>query len=73
MAEITYRSNPQLKTILPEWKGNPVVKGRFIDLNKRFSGSFKKLIRWQFSKKEKREEKKRDTWRLSVQKGRHCH
>lgn len=69
MAEITYRSNPQLKTILPDWKGNPVVKGRYIDPHKRFSGSLKKVIRWQFSKKEKREEKKRDTWRLSVQKG----
>lgn len=69
MAEITYRSNPQLKTILPDWKGNPVASGRYIDPSKRYSGSLTKVLRWQLSKKEKAAEKKADTWRLKVQKG----
>lgn len=68
MAEIAYVNNPALPTILSGWKGNPKVNGRFIDPNKRFSGSFKKFLRWQFSKKEKAEEKKNDRWRLQVQK-----
>jgi L-ascorbate metabolism protein UlaG (beta-lactamase superfamily) len=69
MADITYRNNPQLKTILPGWKGNPVANGRYIDPNKRFSTSITKVLRWQLSKKEKAAEKKADTWRLKVQKG----
>lgn len=69
MADITYRNNPQLKTILPRWKGNPVASGRYIDPNKRFSTSITKVLRWQLSKKEKAAEKKADTWRLKVQKG----
>lgn len=69
MAEITYRNNPQLKTILPGWKGNPVASGRYIDPNKRYTGSLTKVLRWQLSKKEKAAEKKADTWRLKVRKG----
>jgi L-ascorbate metabolism protein UlaG (beta-lactamase superfamily) len=69
MAKITYVSNHQLKTILPGWRGTPIINGRFIDPGKKFSGSFMKLIKWQFSTKEKKEEKKNDTWRLTVRKG----
>ncbi len=69
MAEITYQRNESLKTILPGWKGNPVINGRFIDPHKPFSGSFRKVLKWQLSKREKRNEKKRDTWRLTVRKG----
>ncbi len=61
--------NPELKTILPDWKGNPVMGGKYIDPNKRFSGTFKKFLRWQFSKKEKANEKKNDSWKLPVRKG----
>ncbi len=69
MAHLQYINNPALKNILPGWQGNPVAKGRFIDPHKRFSGSFKKVLRWQLSKKEKAEEKKADKWRLTVLKG----
>ena len=69
MAKSQYTNNPQLKTILSGWKGNPVINGRFIDPHKPFSGSFKKVLRWQLSKKEKAQEKKNDKWRLTVRKG----
>ena len=69
MAKINFVSNHQLKTILPGWKGTPMISGRFIDPGKRFSGSFMKFLRWQFSKKEKKQEKKNDTWRLKVHNG----
>jgi L-ascorbate metabolism protein UlaG (beta-lactamase superfamily) len=69
MSETQYLNNPQLKTILPGWKGNPVINGRFVDPNKRFSGSFAKVLRWQLSKKEKAAEKKSDKWRLQVRQG----
>lgn len=69
MAKINYVSNHRLKTILPGWRGTPMISGRFIDPGKRFSGSFMKFLKWQFSTKEKKAEKKSDTWRLSVKKG----
>jgi L-ascorbate metabolism protein UlaG (beta-lactamase superfamily) len=69
MAKINFVSNHRLKTILPGWKGTPMISGRFIDPGKRFSGSFMKFLRWQFSKKEKKQEKKNDTWRLKVHNG----
>ncbi len=69
MAEITYSNNAKLKTILKGYKGNPVIKGKFIDPNKRFSGSFMKVLQWKAMKNEKAEAKKNDTWRLKVQKG----
>ncbi len=69
MAEITYKNNTELKTILPGWKGNPVANGKFIDPHKRFGGTFKKFLQWKSAKNEKAGAKKNDTWRLTVQKG----
>ncbi len=69
MAEIKHIHNPELKTILSGWKGNPVGNGRFIDPHKRFSGSFGKVVRWKLGGNEKAEEKKSDKWRLTVRKG----
>jgi L-ascorbate metabolism protein UlaG (beta-lactamase superfamily) len=66
MANISYVKNPDLKTIKRDWKGNPVINGRFIDPNKAFSGSFSKFLKWQFGDKPKKEEKKNDKWRLTV-------
>lgn len=69
MAEIKHINNPELKTILPDWKGNPVGSGRFIDPHKRFGGTFKKFLQWKSQKNEKAEAKKNDKWRLTVRKG----
>ena len=69
MAEITFVKNTELKTILPDWKGNPVGKGKFIDPHKRFGGTFKKFLQWKSAKNIKAEEKKNDKWRLAVRKG----
>jgi L-ascorbate metabolism protein UlaG (beta-lactamase superfamily) len=69
MAIIAYKSNPELKTILPNWQGNPVINGKFIDPNKKFSGSFSKFLKWRFTKNEKSVAKKKDKWRLEVIKG----
>lgn len=68
MANITYLKNEALPIILEGWKGNPVINGRFVDPNKPFSSTFKKVLKWQLSKKEKAEEKKNDKWRLTVRK-----
>ncbi len=69
MADLTYAKNPELTTILSGWKGNPVSKGRFIDPNTRFTGTFSRFLKWQFTRNDKRNEKKQDKWRLQVIKG----
>jgi L-ascorbate metabolism protein UlaG (beta-lactamase superfamily) len=70
MSEITYIKNPSLKTILPGWEGNPVIRGRFIDPQNRFAGSFSKFLKWRFTGNDKRAEKKSERWRLNVIQGR---
>lgn len=69
MPDITYVKNPGLNTILPGWKGNPVIEGKFVDPQTRFAGSFSRFLKWQFTRNDKREEKRSETWRLKVIKG----
>src|SRR5579863_8232285 len=65
----TYAKNELLKNILPGWEGNPVINGRFIDPQSKFSGTFSRFLKWQFSRNDKRAEKKKDQWRLKVRTG----
>lgn len=60
----TYRSNPGLPTILPssEWKGTPVDdKGRFMNIHP-FRQRTRDLLKWQTSRNQYREEKRREQW-----------
>src|ERR1019366_1911483 len=66
MPQITYSKNEELNTILKDWKGNPVINGKFVDPNTRFSGTFSRFLRWQFTRNDKRTEKKNEKWRLKV-------
>ncbi len=67
MANIIYQSNPDLPTIKKGWKGNPVIDGKFIDPNKRFTGNFTKALKWKLNGNEKALEKKNDTWLATVE------
>ncbi|MBS1595342.1 MAG: MBL fold metallo-hydrolase [Bacteroidetes bacterium] len=66
MADIKYIRNEKLPVILEGWQGNPQTGKRFFDPQKRFSGSFSKVLKWQTSAKPKAAEKKADTWRVAV-------
>lgn len=66
MADITYIKNETLPVILEGWEGNPASGKRFFDPQKRFSGSFSKVLKWQTSARPKAAEKKADTWRVNV-------
>lgn len=46
-----------------------MVNNRFVDLNKRMGPSFRKFLKWRFSRNEKAHIKRNDNWRLSVHKG----
>ena len=68
MADIKYLKNENLHTILEGWKGNPHTGKRFFDPQKRWSGSFSKVWKWQTSPKPKAKEKKADKWKAKVHK-----
>lgn len=69
MEAITHHQNPELKTILPGWKGNPAVDGRFVDPTNRFVNSFTNILKWQLGTKDRKAEKKADQWRMQVRSG----
>ncbi len=69
MPEKSYVKNPNLKTILPDWKGNMMLNGQFVDPKGNFKFDISKLLKWRFTRNDKGEEKKNDTWRLTVNKG----
>ncbi len=69
MAEIKHSNNPELKTILSGWRGNPMANGRFIDPNKRFVSKFTNALKWKLGTNDKAQEKKNDKWRLTVHTG----
>jgi L-ascorbate metabolism protein UlaG (beta-lactamase superfamily) len=63
----TFLSNPNLKTILPQWKGSPMdAEGRFMNHEFPFKhpkGAFKK---WRRSENPQKQERKNDAFRLPV-------
>ncbi|MCU0391693.1 MAG: MBL fold metallo-hydrolase [Thermoflexibacter sp.] len=61
-----YVLNPLLPTINPNFKGNPLVKGRFVHPDYPFRPDFRKLFKWQLSTNPQKKEKKLDTWKLQV-------
>lgn len=65
---IQFTYNPALTTIpLPfEWKGTPLdSKGRFLNQEFAFINSLKALWKWQTMKNPQKDEKKKDTWKLT--------
>ncbi|TDQ11020.1 MBL fold metallo-hydrolase [Pedobacter metabolipauper] len=60
-------SNPDLKTILPSWKGTPLDKKRRF-MNHEFPGtqSFGDALKWMFEKNPQKQTKKNDTWQMQV-------
>lgn len=66
MADIKHLKNEKLPVILKDWKGNPHTGKRFFDPEKRWSGSLRKVLKWQTSPKPKAKEKKADTWKVTT-------
>ena len=69
MSQITYVSNPSLKTIsVPfSFKGTPInEKGEFINLDPMRRLTFLNVLKWFVSPNPQRKEKKQDHWRPKV-------
>ena len=46
---ITFRRNEGLITVKPYWRGNPVVKGRFVNRQHRSKQGIGNVLKWRFS------------------------
>lgn len=63
---ITFRKNDALITVKPYWKGNPVVKGRFLNRQHRAKHGMLNVMKWRFSPNPQRKEKKQEKWEPQV-------
>lgn len=59
---ITFRRNESLKVIQPYWRGNPVVKGRFVNRQHRVKHGVGNVMKWRFSPNPQRKEKRQENW-----------
>lgn len=49
-------------TVKPYWKGNPVVRGRFVNRQHRMRPGMGNILKWRFSMNPQRKEKRREKW-----------
>lgn len=59
---ISFRRNEGLITVKPYWKGNPMVKGRFVNRQHRAKHGIGNVMKWRFSPNPQRKEKRRENW-----------
>ena len=59
---ITFRRNEGLITVKPYWRGNPVVKGRFVNRQHRSKQGIGNVLKWRFSPNPQRKEKRNENW-----------
>lgn len=59
---ITFRRNEGLITVKPYWRGNPVVKGRFINRQHKTKQGMGNVLKWRFSPNPQRKEKRNENW-----------
>ncbi|MDR1757296.1 MAG: MBL fold metallo-hydrolase [Culturomica sp.] len=59
---ISFRRNEGLLTVKPYWKGNPVVRGRFVNRYHRKKQGIGSVLKWRFSPNPQRKEKRREKW-----------
>lgn len=62
---ITFRRNEGLITVKPYWRGNPVVKGRFVNRQHRSKQGIGNVLKWRFSPNPQRKEKRNENWDLN--------
>lgn len=59
---ITFRRNEGLITVKPHWRGNPVVRGRFVNRRHKAKHGIGNIMKWRFSPNPQRKEKRRENW-----------
>jgi L-ascorbate metabolism protein UlaG (beta-lactamase superfamily) len=64
---VTYKMNPDLLIVKPDWKGNIVINGKYQNDTIPESAPFGDVIKWKLSRNPQRKEKRKDTFQLQVQ------
>lgn len=59
---ITFMKNDRLKTIHPQWRGNPLAKGRFFNRQHRHRHGVVSILKWRLSPNPQRKEKRQIKW-----------
>lgn len=59
---ISFRRNEGLITVKPYWRGNPVVRGAFVNRQHRASHGMGNVLKWRFSPNPQGKEKRREKW-----------
>lgn len=59
---ISFRRNEGLITIKPYWRGNPVVRGRFVNRQHKARHGMGNVLKWRLSPNPQRKEKRREKW-----------
>ena len=54
---ICFRRNERLATVNPHWRGNPVVRGKFVNRQHRFRPGMGSVLKWRLSPNPQRKEK----------------
>lgn len=66
-----YKFNPTLSFIKSDWNGNPIDKnGRFRNIENTLNPKFSEIIKWQFSENPDKLLKKKDKFRVTIDKNR---
>lgn len=63
---ITFKKNECLATIHPQWRGNPVAKGRFFNRQHRHRHGVVGVLKWRLSPNPQRKEKRQVKWEPTI-------
>lgn len=61
-----FMKNLELKTIKPDYEGNKVFKGKFLNYRKVKNPSFLDILKWSFSRSEVKRQKQNNPWEAPV-------
>lgn len=64
--QICFRRNERLTTVHPQWRGNPVVRGRFFNRQHRYRPGMGSMLKWRFASNPQRKEKLSTPWNPPV-------
>jgi len=63
---ITFHRNEALATIKPNWEGNPMQDGRFMNQHAHVKHGVGSILKWRFSPNPQRKEKRHEKWQPAI-------
>lgn len=63
---LSFRRNERLRTVNPQWRGNPTAKGKFFNRQHRWRPGMGSVLKWRLSPNPQRKEKRTIPWNPKV-------